>query len=209
MSHNGPTQAGPCGPMASQRSQTVNFVIPLGAGGMERDIHRLRYGLAITSTVCVPRFLPPGWTGSFVRPTVMPSRLCGRKECCRRSTYHYVKGQWDDCFLIHWFYHYFKSSYDSCLKRKKVSFLSSNECTSDKWNAAVPAPAPWILRSGTETQPSWPGLVFYCFRSVSFKKQKPDQIMCIYFDLFWRKSDSSDEWYSASETALEHFFHNT
>lgn len=35
-----------------------------GAGGMELDIHRLHYGPAITSTVCVcvwvPWFLPPG-----------------------------------------------------------------------------------------------------------------------------------------------------
>lgn len=53
MSHNGPTQAHPCGPMASQRLHTVNFFIPTGAGGKELDIHRLHNGPAITSTVCV------------------------------------------------------------------------------------------------------------------------------------------------------------
>lgn len=66
MSHNGPTQAHPCGPMASQRSHTGNFFIPPGAGGRELDIHRLHYGPAITYTayvcvcVCVPWFFPPG-----------------------------------------------------------------------------------------------------------------------------------------------------
>lgn len=51
MSHNGPTQARPCGPMASQRSHTVNFFIPPWRWRHELDTHRLRYGPAITSTV--------------------------------------------------------------------------------------------------------------------------------------------------------------
>lgn len=60
--------------------------------------------------------------GSCVRPTVLTARLCGRKECRLRSTYHQSRGQWDDCFLIHLFYRHFKSSYDSRIARKHHTY---------------------------------------------------------------------------------------
>lgn len=94
------------------------FSFPPGTGGMEQDIHRLHYGPAITSTVClcVAWFLPPG--SARVNRVICEAhcgatQLCGCKECCLRSTYHQLKGQWDDCCLIRLCYRHVTSSYDS------------------------------------------------------------------------------------------------
>lgn len=95
-------------------------------------------GPAITSTVrlCVLWFLPPG--SARVNRVICEAhcgatQLCGCKECCLRSTYHQLKGQWDDCCLISLFYRHATSSYDS-----QKGIHTSHECTSDKWNACSP-----------------------------------------------------------------------
>lgn len=147
MSHNGPTQAHPCGPMASQRSHTGNFFIPPGAGGRELDIHRLHYGPAITYTayvcvcVCVPWFFPPGsarMNGVIceahcdARTTVWMQRMLPKvnislAEGSMRRLFPYSLVLSPSQTII-WLQ----------LAKKKNGIHTSNEWTSDKWNACSP-----------------------------------------------------------------------
>lgn len=117
MSHNGPTQARPCGPMASQRSHTDDFF-----HSPWRWRHGLRYSSAPPSLplcvcVCAPYFLPSclaqGEQGHLWGPLRCPHDCVDVKNAAAGQHITGWRVNEPIVSFIHLFYQRFKSSYDS------------------------------------------------------------------------------------------------